>query len=159
MVLDNEGDDFALATATVRAIVTALGVGLALCLHVAASYGAARPTPAPHPAGLAPWQLARAKEMIDARLDGNLQVAQIARACRLSPSHFARAFKLSAGMPPHQWMMRRRIDKAMSLMRGTALPLSDVALACGFTDQSHFTRIFSRSVGMSPGSWRKAVRS
>ncbi|WP_428924772.1 helix-turn-helix domain-containing protein [Marinibacterium sp. SX1] len=134
-------------------------VGLALCLHVTASYGAARPTPAPHPAGLAPWQLARAKEMIDAQLDGNLQVAQIARACRLSPSHFARAFKLSAGMPPHQWMMRRRIDKAMSLMRGTALPLSDVALACGFTDQSHFTRIFSRSVGMSPGSWRKAVRS
>lgn len=134
-------------------------VGLALCTHVAVSYGAARPAPAPHPAGLAPWQLARAKEMIDAQLDGNLQVAEIAHACRLSPSYFTRAFKLSTGMPPYQWMVQRRIDKAMDLLRTTAMTLSDVALSCGFTDQSHFTRVFSRAVGMSPGRWRKSVRS
>ncbi|MDS7593886.1 AraC family transcriptional regulator [Agrobacterium tumefaciens] len=133
-------------------------VGLALATHMATTYGEARSLPLMHPGALAPWQLKRAKAVIDARLDGDLPVAELARECGLSPSYFTRAFKASTGMPPYQWMMRRRVDKAMELLKGGHLPLSQVAGICGFVDQSHMTRVFTRTVGIPPGSWRRAGR-
>nr|WP_169618256.1 AraC family transcriptional regulator [Ruegeria sp. PR1b] len=132
-------------------------VGLALSTHIAVRYGAAKEPAPPPPGGLVPWQFRRATEMIDAQIDGAIQVAELARACHLSPSFFTRAFKLTTGMPPYQWMIRRRVEKAQGLLRSTPLPLSEIAYACGFVDQSHFTRVFSRMVGMSPGAWRKTV--
>jgi len=132
-------------------------VGLALCAHISVSYGDAREVSPMRSGGLAPWQLSRAKEMIDAEIGGNIQIAALARACRLSPSYFARAFKLSTGMAPYQWMMLRRIEKAKDLMRFGSLHLDTIAISCGFVDQSHFTRTFSKAVGVSPGHWRKLV--
>ena len=107
--------------------------------------------------GLASWQARRAKSMIEARLSGRLLVSDLASAVRLSPSHFARAFKRSVGVAPHHWMVLRRCDLAKHLLQTTILPLTEVALACGFADQSHFTRVFSRVVGIPPGSWRKML--
>ncbi|PVB62488.1 AraC family transcriptional regulator [Labrenzia sp. 011] len=134
-------------------------VGFALCSHLAVSYGDATVRTLPVAHGLAPWQLARTKDMIDAALDGTVTVAELAVACRLSSSHFTRAFKMSTGMPPYRWMTLRRIDKARDLLAGTRLPLSNIALSCGFLDQSHFTRAFTRAVGISPGRWRQTLRS
>ncbi|MGA0617182.1 helix-turn-helix domain-containing protein [Paracoccus sp. KR1-242] len=134
-------------------------VGLALCTHLAVTYGEASQPRPPHPGGLSPWQLKRATEIMDAKLDGDVQVADVAHACGLSPSYFSRAFKLSTGMPPYKWILKRRIDKAKHLLRATALTLGEIALDCGFSDQSHFTRVFASSVGASPGQWRKAVRA
>lgn len=134
-------------------------VGFALCSHLAVSYGDVRARSSPVSRGLAPWQLARATEMIDAQLDGTLTVAEIAEACRLSPSHFTRAFKLSTGMPPYRWMTQRRVEKARDLLAASRMSLSDIALTCGFLDQSHFTRAFTRAVGTSPGRWRQTLRS
>ena len=132
-------------------------VGLALCTHMAVTYGeAGQPRPV-HTGGLASWQLKRATEIMDAKLDGDLQVSDVAHACGLSPSYFSRAFKQSTGMPPYKWMLKRRIDRAMQLLRATRLPLGEIALDCGFSDQSHFTRVFSAAVGTSPGQWRKTV--
>lgn len=132
-------------------------VGLAICTHMAVTYGeASRPRPV-HTGGLSPCQLRRATEMMEAKLDGELQVADVAQSCGLSPSYFSRAFKLSTGMPPYQWILKRRIDKAKHLLRATARPLGEIALDCGFSDQSHFTRVFASAVGASPGQWRKAV--
>lgn len=133
-------------------------VGLALATHMAATYGEAAPKPAVHSGGLAPWQLKRAKALMDAELSGDLPVTVIAGTCGLSASYFTRAFKLSTGMPPYRWLLQRRIDKAMNLLKTSLLSLSDIAAACGFADQSHFTRTFSRAVGLSPGMWRKASR-
>ncbi|UOA29764.1 AraC family transcriptional regulator [Pseudosulfitobacter sp. DSM 107133] len=90
-------------------------VGLALSTHMAVRYGAAKEPAPPPPGGLAPWQTRRATEMIDAQIDGALQVAELAHACHLSPSFFTRAFKLTTGMPPYQWMIRRRVEKAQGL--------------------------------------------
>ncbi|EJK80645.1 DNA-binding domain-containing protein, AraC-type [Rhizobium sp. AP16] len=105
--------------------------------------------------GLTPWQLRRARDTINARLDRDVSLAQLASDCGLSTSHFARAFARSTGIPPHRWLMQRRVDRAKELMRkGT--PLAEIALMCGFSDQSHLTRVFSQSVGLTPGRWRES---
>ncbi|WP_206078266.1 helix-turn-helix domain-containing protein [Poseidonocella sp. HB161398] len=134
-------------------------VSLALCTHLAITYGDATVTPPSPVRGLAPWQLVRACEMMDAQLDGSLKIAEIAAACRLSRSHFTRGFKLSTGMPPYRWITQRRIDRARDLLGSSRLSLQEIALSCGFADQSHFTRAFTRSTGISPGRWRQARRS
>ncbi len=131
-------------------------VALALLAHFAQAYGGMKAAPRPVLGGLAPWQERRAKEALSARLDADVPLADVAGACGLSPSYFARAFRQSTGQPPHRWLSERRVDRAKDLLLGSALPLAEVALACGFADQSHFTRVFARAVGTSPGAWRRA---
>jgi AraC family transcriptional regulator len=108
--------------------------------------------------GLAPWQLRRAKEMLISRLDEPISLAELARACKLSPSHFARAFRQTTGQPPHRWLMEQRIEKAKQLLVDTTLSLAQIAQRCGFADQSHFTRVFAQLVQSSPGQWRRHWR-
>jgi AraC family transcriptional regulator len=97
--------------------------------------------------------------MMRSRLDEAVPVAELARALSLSPGHFARAFKQTTGQAPHRWLMEQRIGKAKQLLIGTTLSLGEIALACGFADQSHFTRVFSRVTHFSPGAWRRYKRS
>jgi AraC family transcriptional regulator len=130
-------------------------VMLALGCHVAQTYGDPEKAARPARGGLAPWQERRAKEIIEANLDGEVPLTQLARECGLSTGHFSRAFKDTIGIPPHQWLLRRRIDNAMRLLRNQHLSLPEVALACGFSDQSHFTRVFTKLSGTSPGTWRR----
>jgi AraC-like DNA-binding protein len=108
--------------------------------------------------GLAAWQQRRATAMLEARLDGQVGIAELASACGLSPSHFAHAFRRSIGMPPHRWLLHRRIDLARDLLMRTAMPLADIALDCGFAGQSHFGRVFADLIGTSPGAWRREHR-
>jgi AraC-like DNA-binding protein len=103
--------------------------------------------------GLAAWQALQAKAMIEAHLCGRLPIAEIATAVRLSPSHFARAFKRSVGCPPHQYMLKRRIEYAKGRMRDGEQSLAEIALDCGFSDQAHFTRCFKRCEGETPTAW------
>jgi len=128
----------------------------ALCAHVAHRYG--RLVQRTGPAGLARWQVNLAMEMMDSRAHEPLTLAEIASACGLSVSHFTRAFRQSTGAPPHRWLLRRRVDHAKALLVTTEVALGQVALACGFADQSHFTRVFRRATGASPGAWRRATR-
>ena len=106
--------------------------------------------------GLAPWQKRRLAAHIDANLDSELRVDQLARLVRLSPSHFVRTFACSFGDSPHRFIVRRRVERAQSLMLTTSAPLHQIALECGLADQAHLSRIFQRFVGESPGSWRRA---
>jgi len=129
-------------------------VMLALGCHIAQTYGGLETIPT-RGGGLAPWQERRAKEIIEANLDGQVPLTQLARECGLSTGHFSRAFKDTMGVPPHQWLLRRRIENAMRLLRNQHLSLPEVALACGFSDQSHFTRVFTKLSGTSPGAWRR----
>lgn len=131
-------------------------VGLSLLAHFAQNYGGLRVRGTSSEGGLAPWQERRAKEIMRARFASCLTIADVAAECRLTPSHFARAFRRSAGMAPHQFLSNLRVDEAKNLLLTTPLPLADVALICGFSDQSYFTRVFARQVGMSPGAWRRA---
>jgi transcriptional regulator GlxA family with amidase domain len=108
--------------------------------------------------GLAPWQLRRATEMFRSDLTENLKLQCVAEACRLSGNHFARAFRASTGISPHRWVIGKRIEKAQDLLVGSFVPLAEIALICGFADQSHFSRVFRVIRGVSPGAWRRKHR-
>lgn len=128
---------------------------LAMRHHLASSYGGIRAACEVIQGGLAAWQQRKAKELMREHLIEGIPLAELAQACRLSTSAFVRGFRKSIGMPPHQWLLQRRIDCAMELMRDRSIQLADVALSSGFADQSHFTRSFGRRVGRSPGAWRR----
>jgi AraC-like DNA-binding protein len=118
----------------------------------------ARATPRLQPrrsCGLAPWQLHRAKETMRSDPSENLPIAAIAKACKLSSSHFTRAFKVSTGVPPHRWLLETRVESARELLVKSRVPLAVIAYTCGFADQSHMSRVFGRVVGMTPGAWRR----
>jgi AraC family transcriptional regulator len=106
--------------------------------------------------GLAPWQERRSKEMLRASIGSDLSIATVAAVCRLTPNHFGRCFKRSTGDTPYQYLTRLRLEEAKRLMLTAQRSLAEIALACGFGDQSHFTRIFSRNVGTSPAAWRRS---
>ena len=127
----------------------------AVGVHVAQTYGGMRPVSRLVRGGLAPWQERRAMEMIDANLGGVL-VEELARECGFTKAHFSRAFSRSVGMAPHRWLMKRRIEVAKETLRDGRMSLTDVAAACGFSDQSHLSRVFRQTVGVSPGVWRRA---
>jgi transcriptional regulator GlxA family with amidase domain len=97
----------------------------------------------------------RATELLEASLDGNIALQQVAEACELSISHFARAFKQTFRTPPYRWLIERRVDRARDLMTNSRLPLADIAIRCGFADQSALNRSFKRIHGVAPGTWRR----
>ena len=107
--------------------------------------------------GLALWQLEHATEIMEAHVGRRICLSAVARECGLTVSHFARAFRVSTGVAPSQWLLDRRIAMAKRLLSTTPKKLSEIALDCGFTDQSHFTRVFGRRVGVSPGRWRATL--
>lgn len=109
--------------------------------------------------GLAPWQLRRAYEFIDANLGNDPSISEVADQCGLSSSYFSRAFKRESGFSPHRWLMKRRVERAKELLREPGLQHAEIAQICGFVDQSHFARVFSRSEGCSPGRWRRLRRA
>jgi AraC-like DNA-binding protein len=130
-------------------------LALAVASHIAERYGALRR--APIRAGtLTPWQERRARDMIAANLTKELSLAEIAAECRLSLAHFSRAFKASLGITPHAWLQASRISTAKHLLQHPALSYAEIAVRCGFADQSHFTRTFKRATGLTPGAWRRS---
>jgi AraC-like DNA-binding protein len=127
----------------------------AVVAHVAQSLGGMQASARPLRGGLAPWQERRAKEVMDANLDGEISLGELANHCGLSISHFSRAFRQSTGTSPHRWLLNQRVEKAKRLLRDRQSPLSEVALACGFADQSHLTRVFTKLSGAGPAAWRR----
>jgi AraC-like DNA-binding protein len=128
--------------------------------HFVHSYGGVSVSAPRFRGGLSPWQMRRATEFLEAHLHGNISLQQVAEACELSVSHFARAFKTTFRKPPHHWLVERRVARARDLMVNSRLPLVDIAAQCGFADQSGLNRSFKRIHGLAPGTWRRsAVRS
>ena len=108
--------------------------------------------------GLSPGAKRRVLEYVDQHFDERLTLESLANVARLSVYHFARAFRQSTGEPPHQYLLRRRIERATEMLKESELPLSEIAVAVGFSDHSHFARHFRRLAGMSPGAARWAKR-
>lgn len=104
--------------------------------------------------GLPPRVLKRISEHIEGNLERRINIESLAGVAGLSLFHFARAFKQSAGVTPHEFVTRRRIERAIDLLVSTELPLSEIAIAAGFADQSHCARRFREYVGMSPREYR-----
>jgi AraC family transcriptional regulator len=98
-------------------------------------------------------------EYIEDHLDGSPTLAQMAAVVRLNPYHFARQFKTATGLPPHQYVILRRVERAKQLLQaGADLSLAEVALGAGFSDQSQFSHHFKRHVGVTPGQFRTPAR-
>ena len=94
-------------------------------------------------------------EYIMENLEGNPTLEQMAGVVHLSPYHFARQFKATTGLPPHQYVIARRVERAQHLLRADGeLGLADVALRAGFSDQSKFSFHFKRMVGITPRRFR-----
>ena len=104
--------------------------------------------------GLSHGALQRIEEYIEANLDSDLEIGQLADLVRMSRSHFTRAFHNSVGVTPHRYVIQNRVMRARELLATTNLPLSDIALTTGFSDQSHFSRRFHEIVGIPPGAFR-----
>lgn len=107
--------------------------------------------------GLAPWQARRAVEYLAAHLDTNVRLAEVAAEVGLSPFHFARAFRVTVGEPPHQHHVRLRIETARRLLATTSRPVIDIALECGFSAPQAFARTFRRITGSSPSDYRRGA--
>lgn len=104
------------------------------------------------PAGrLSSGQMRRALEFIHARLSDDLSIEQIAAESFLSPFHFARLFRNTVGVTPHQFVLQSRIERAKRLIRTAPyLNLTEIGLSVGFFDQAHFTKSFKRATGTTP---------
>lgn len=130
-------------------------VGLAIGAHVARNYGDLAALRRQAKGQLAAWQERRVKELIEDRLSESVTLAVLADECGLSVSHFARAFRVTTGMAPYQWLLQRRVERAREMLLNGTFSVAEIATACGFSDQSHLSRNFSRVFGDPPASWRR----
>lgn len=102
----------------------------------------------------------RVLEFVDAHLDSaDLSLPRLAAEAHLSEFHFARMFRASMGCTVHDWVAARRLDRARALLRETALPLADIAAACGYASASHLSQRFKAAIGTTPGQFRRARAS
>ena len=117
-----------------------------------------RAQPSPARGGLPPGAIRRVREYVEAHLSESMDLAELAAVAGLSVYHFARAFKQSAGVTPHHYLVNRRIERAQEMLARSEFPLSEIALATGFSDQSHLARHFRQTLGMTPGQFRWSQR-
>lgn len=103
---------------------------------------------------LAPWQLRRVTEYMNAHFPDRIELETLAAQVNLSQAHFSRAFKASTGLAPYQWQLDARVRRAQQLLCASNASLADVAEATGFADAAHFGRTFRKVTGMAPGAWR-----
>jgi AraC family transcriptional regulator len=110
---------------------------------------------APLRGGLPRWQQKRVAEFIEEHLAEDIPLATLAELADLSLYHFARAFKLSFGVPPHRYHMGRRMDRARNLLQGSALSVTQIGIQIGFRDTSSFTRAYRKFAGVAPSQYRR----
>jgi AraC family transcriptional regulator len=104
------------------------------------------------------WQMRLVERYIEEHLDEQILVANLSELIHLSEAHFSRAFRLAYGVPPHAYIVRRRLELAAQLMLAGREPLSEIALRCGFHDQAHLSKQFRQLTGETPAAWRRLRR-
>ncbi|AXF00795.1 AraC family transcriptional regulator [Paraburkholderia hospita] len=130
-------------------------VSFALAAHLLRSYNAFEPViPREHPA-LTRMEVARITEYIEENLDRSIGLDELAGIVNVGRFHFTRLFKRSTGMTAIGFVEQCRIRRAQSLLLETDIPLSEIALMTGFSDQSHFTRRFHRHTGCTPAAFAR----
>lgn len=130
----------------------------ALAAHVVRRYATDRLRIPEQPGGLTVPTLRAAIHFMQEHLGEAVSIEQLAARVNLSAAHFARMFKSSTGMSPHQYLLRCRITQARQLLLGTSASLAEVASLTGFCDQGHLTRSFRRILGTTPGAYVRNLR-
>jgi AraC family transcriptional regulator len=133
-------------------------LALAICFHLVEAYGAA-PLREAVKGRLSPRQTKRAQDYMSTHCGDDISLADVARECDVSRGYFIRAFRITTGLTPHQWLQQRRVELAQSMLVDSSESIAEIAAACGFADQSHLTRVFGRLVGNSPAAWRRQRQS
>jgi len=127
-----------------------------LAVHLIRQILTPRQSKPPRDGMLPKTRLRAVVEYIDGHLDNELTLEQIAAVAHLSPYHFARQFKATTGLPPHQFVIVRRVERAKELLQGSGdLSVTQVASRSGFFDQGQLSRHFKRLVGVTPGQFRR----
>ena len=105
--------------------------------------------------GLGAARLRRIKELVDAKMEDELTLAELAQSVELSTAHFARMFRKSTGETPHQFVLRHKVERAKERLCSANARIIDVAVACGFKTQEHFAQVFRQMCGVSPTEYRR----
>jgi AraC family transcriptional regulator len=130
------------------------GIEQALAAILVRYHGIVRHTPQVYKGGLAPYRMKRVTEFIQAHIEEEITLNELAHDVGLSSSHFCSLFRKTSGKTPHQFVLHCRIQHAKSLLAKPSHSILDVALASGFRTHQHFSRIFRRQVGVPPSAYR-----
>jgi len=131
-------------------------LGAALVAHLVRRHSVRDEALRQHRGGLPMSRLRYVTEYIEDHLEADLALVDLAHILGMNVFHFARSFKQSTGLPPHQFVLRKRIERAKSLLVEQQLAIAEVALRCGFGSQSNFTTAFRRLTNVTPGAYRNA---
>lgn len=129
--------------------------GQLLMGHMLRSYSTRRDLDFKVRGGLSPVIKRRVFDYVDANLDAALTIEELATVSGLSPYHFARMFRKSVGEAPHKYVLRRRIEQAMNMLRAGPASLAEIAIATGFSSQAHLSTRFRAITGVTPATYRK----
>ena len=131
------------------------GASALACAPPAESLHSGWPPPARDKIGILPLsRLRRVTDYIEGHLDQDLTLAQLGAVVCMSPFHFARLFQRRTGVPPHQFVVRTRIDRALTLLTAREPSIGEIARAVGFRTPSHFSTVFHRITGTTPRAYR-----
>jgi AraC family transcriptional regulator len=136
-----------------ESLATALAISL-IREHSSLGRKAARKAARDHAGGLSRRALKEVIDYIGDNLEKDLTLAKMAGVVHMSPYHFSRLFKESTGLTPHRYVIERRVQRAKELLCGSALPIAEIALTCGFANQGHLNRHFKRLLGVNPKALR-----
>ena len=107
--------------------------------------------------GLLSWELHRVVDHIETHLADKIMAKDLANLINMSVGQLFRSFKTSVGVTPLRYVASRRVAHVCRMLIATREPISQLALACGFSDQAHLCKLFGRTIGMSPSAWRRAM--
>jgi len=131
-------------------------IGTAIIARLLSSTNRAATAERPKVGELSRWRLKRAIDYFEAQLGKPVSLADVASSAGLTRMHFAAQFRAATGLRPHEYLLRRRIERAQEMLTETGMPLVDIALSVGFQTQSHFTSVFKRFAGQPPRAWRES---